>query len=135
MKSENSNIAASESELLRPDSSEHNPVNAKTERVTHPTLADAVIRHFFPSKAFKSERKVDDRSSPAVASEWKSFLDALNTGHGASLHTPPGESVKALERVRKLEDVRKQIPKRLILAVILFIAAVILGLYSPRPPL
>lgn len=146
MKADKPLIASSDTELLRQDTPDTKHIYGRVKRVSHPTLATAILHALFRPKSpvadvriiNGSEPSETGKGKPAVASEWISFLDAVNTENNGSiqtLHILPTERIKPLDRLHKIELFVRWMPKRLIIALCLFIAAVILGFIAPRPPL
>lgn len=138
MRSEKNVIISNDTELRRQHTPEQRRVVSKAQRVSHPTLATAIFHHFFqPRSAVSdiqmincSERPERDKGKPAIASEWLSFLDAVNTGDHQTLHIRRTEPPIPLGKLHS-----KRLPKQLIIAICLFIAAVILGFMAPHAPL
>ncbi|MCX8963091.1 hypothetical protein EHW64_18720 [Erwinia psidii] len=146
MKAEKTLLSSSDTELLRPDIPDQKKIYGRVKRVSHPTLATAILNFYFRPKPVvadmlankDSEPSEKGKTKPAVASEWMSFIDSVNTGHIArsqTINMRPTENPNPLDRMQKIEALIKRMPKRLILAICLFIAAVILGFFAPRSPL
>ncbi|PIJ49373.1 hypothetical protein BL250_12385 [Erwinia sp. OLTSP20] len=130
MKSEKHQSASSEKSLLQQITPEQ--ANATVQKITHPTLAIAVFRFLVPteSPAYRLLKRIcgarQRHAAPDNDEHSPGKLD--KSGHADRLYTPPVNLMGA-------ESLRRKVPKRLIIAVCLLIAAVIIEFFAPRPPL